>query len=293
MPNTSGFSFLSMLSKLATSAALVLALSGARTTQASDMDAKARTSPFESGEVVAFEMPEQPGTRHEYFKLHSRLDDLGVAAVHVGATGDAMRAEMRIDYFPIKTRVLHVEMQTDAGPRLIWRETRLRSGRTVMVDWGPEGESLSSVDWSGGDGVRYEKQPESGALLPLYLVDHVREGQFLGGRFDIFNPVSNRVEEWTASVKRIALLPTAPHLARRLVLRRRGGSLAGEYIFIGKELVLYRLQSGGPVAIRTTRASYDEALRKDRARRQRELQVDRPSPASTRQLRPRLIVEEN
>ena len=253
---------------------------------------KVNTSAFSDGEVVAFEIPEKPGATHEYFEFFSDRDTLGVAAVHVGAEKDSMRTEMRLDYFPIKTRVMHVERQTPTGPRLIWRETRPRSGRTVMVDWGPDGESLTSVDWSGRDARRQEELPEVGALLPLYLINHVREGQFLGGRFDIFNPISNRVEEWTASVKRVALLPTSPNRARRLVLTRADGSLSGEYIFVGKELILFRLQRGGPVAVRTDRASYDAALHYDRERRRREAIKNTPSPASTRMLEPRRIVTE-
>jgi len=275
--------------------ALALCLSASSLAIADPADERPRevnTSAFKDGEVVAFEIPEKPGETHEYFRFASHQDVLGVAAVHVGAEKDAMRTEMRLDYFPIKTRVMHVERQTPTGPRLIWRETRPRSGRTVMVDWGPDGESLTSVDWSGRDALRQEELPEVGALLPLYLINHVREGQFLGGRFDIFNPISNRVEEWTASVKRVALLPTSPNHARRLVLTRADGSLAGEYIFVGKELLLFRLQRGGPVAVRTDRAGYDAALRGDRERRRREAAANTPSPASTRMLEPRLIVTE-
>jgi len=285
-----------MLSTLRPSSlALALVLIGTASSAASlpnDTRSESSQSPFDRGEVVAFEIPERPGTKHEYFRFHSRSDEFGVAAIHLGAEADSMRTELRVDYFPIKTRVMHVERQTPSGPRLIWRETRARSGRTVMVDWGPEGESLTSLDWSGRDAVKQEELPGVGALLPLYLIDHVRAGQFLGGRFDVFNPVSNRIEEWTASVKRVPFLPTSPQRARRLVLTRVDGSLAGEYLFFGTELMLFRLQRGGPVAVRTDRKTYDSMLQGDRERKRREALEDLPSPASTRWLKPRRIVTE-
>ena len=252
-----------------------------------------RNSPFERGEVVAFEIPERPGARHEFFRLKGSQPQLGVASIHIASELDQMRSEMRLDFFPIKTTVIHIERQSANGPRLIWRERRLRSGRTVQVDWSADGNSLSSVDWSGRDANRRQSRPESGALLPLYLVEQVRGGQFLSGRFDVFSPLSNRVEEWTATVKRFRVPWFGPGFARQLVLRRKNGSLAGEYIFQNEELLLFRLQQGGVVAVRTSRKIYEQAQHDDLERRTKEHLRDQPSPASTRWLVPRRLEPKN
>ncbi|MFT7662344.1 MAG: hypothetical protein ACI87A_000560, partial [Planctomycetota bacterium] len=219
------------------------------------------SSPFERGEVVEFEIPERPGARHEFFQLRGMKSVIGVAAMHVGAEVDAKRTELHLEYFPIKTSVMHVERQTAGGPRLIWRERRLRSGRTVQVDWSADGDSLSCVDWSGRDATRRNARPESGALLPLFLIERVRAGQFLSGRFDVFSPLSNQIEEWTATVNRVPWPWLGTGFARQLVLTRKDGSLAGEYFFQNDELFLFRLQLGGAVAVRTSRASFDKSFR--------------------------------
>lgn len=235
---------------------------------------------IETGAIVDYEIPLRPGTRREYFELRVDGRRVGVATTHVGMRGDGLRAEMRLDLFPVRTRVVHVEQVTNGGPRLVWREVRASSGRTTLVEWSADGERLTSVDWSGGGASRREEAPTAGALLPLFLVDCVRMGQFPSGAFDVFDPLAGRVEEWRASVERMNVGPGVPFGTRRLVLTRNDGTLAGEYHFLGEALVAFRLQRGGPVALCVAREAFDRATNEERSRRREE--DERPSPASAR-----------
>lgn len=226
-------------------------------------------SPIEAGDVVAFELPEAPGMRREHFVLRDGREVLGLVSTFVGPRGDDLRAERTFELFEIETSVRHVETLTPRGPRLVWREVRERSGRTSLVEWSEDGERVVRVDWLGGEAERRESSPESGALLPLFLIDSVREGQFPAGRFDVVDAPSGGIEELDVRVAVLPLRPRGLVCARRLVLSRPDGSLAGDYLFLGRELALFRLQEGGPVARRVSAARYRELERAEDERRAR------------------------
>ncbi len=222
-------------------------------------------APLESPSVVAFELGEDSDLRHEYFELRQDGAYVGRVVSTVGMRGGSLRAEMQLDLGPIATRVHHVERITTRGPRLVWREMRERSGRTVMAEWSEDGERLIDIAWNGGDAVRRETTPPAGALLPLFLVDSVRSGGFPSGAFDVFLPTSGSVEELQVRVESLPGAAVGKGLLslRRLALCRADGTLAGEYLFAAGELLAFRVQDGGPVAVRVSHETYRERERED------------------------------
>jgi hypothetical protein len=227
--------------------------------------------------VVAYEIPESVGTRREHFELRRGGELVGVVASLFGeGQGRAerdLRAELRFDLWSIQTRVHHVETRTPRGPRLVWREQRQRSGRTVLFEWSEDGDRLVQVDWGGGDGLRRESPAETGALLPLFLVASVRAGAFPRGRFDVVDPPSGSVAELAVHVRRVPWIPGSGLSARCLVLRRTDGSLAGQYLFLGKELIGFRFQEGGPVALRVSSMRFREHEAAEAERRAEEAEA--------------------
>ncbi len=234
-------------------------------------------APLDGGAVVAYEIPDRADTRRECFALFFEGDPVGIASSTFRAreNGGAGRAsaELRFELWQIRTRVHHVESVTPRGPRLVWRELRERSGRTVRVDWSEDGKRLVQVDWSGAEAVRGESTPESGALLPLFLVASVRDGAFPTGRFDVYDAPSGRVEELRVSVLRCPLAGAPGLSMRRLELLRADGTLAGDYLFLGRELVAFRVQEGGPVALRVSTVDYRKREREEEERRKAEIEL--------------------
>jgi len=225
-------------------------------------------TPFDTGDVVAFEVPEPAGMRKEYFALELPAagstplaePPSGVCALLRSDVDGVVRLESRTTYFDVDTRVIHTEELTPDGPKLVWREVRERSGRTVILDWvGGEWE-VASVDWSGLEAERRPIDPARGVVLPSFLLEEVRSGSYLSGGFDVFDPLANGVEELVGSTRTVWLpVPLAAPL-RHFVWRRADGTLAGEYWFAGRELVGFRLQAGGPVARRIDAATYEDLL---------------------------------
>lgn len=231
--------------------------------------------------VVAFEIPDRPGARREHFELLRGGERIGLARATVGARPSALRAELSFDLWPIRTRVHHVERLGPRGPRLVWREVRERSGRTVLVEWSEDGERLVHVDWSGGDALRRESVPASGAVLPLFLVASVRSGDFPSGRFDVYDAPSGAVEELVVHTRRFALLPGGPPTARRLVLSHVDGTLAGEYLFLGPELIAFRMQEDGPVAVCIRAATHHLYEREEEERREEDTRAPQAAQRTT------------
>ena len=101
-------------------------------------------APIETGDVRAVEVSEPPGT----LVRHYRLDHGGAAAEPLGLVRwiagpdpeneGGWRVEQDVIFFDEATRVIHTERLHRAKRKIVWREVRSRSGRTVLVEWTPD-----------------------------------------------------------------------------------------------------------------------------------------------------------
>lgn len=178
----------------------------------------------------------------------------------------------------VDTRVHHVEVQDGARTKLVWREYRPGAGRTLFLEEQAGGAELRAVEWGGRDGLREELSQPEGALFPLELVERARAARLGAGEVALFDALEQRFEPveistrvdvaarpaafaWSARPDRDEPWAAEPAraLARTLEIRRRDGSLAGAYRFVGSELVAFQWQAGGA---RGRRISADEWLRR-------------------------------
>ena len=170
-------------------------------------------------------------------------------------------------------RVLHVEELCDSTARLVWREMGAGSGRSLLAEWEPGGAALRTVEWDRNETLREQIDARDGAVMPLYLIEMLREGRATTGRYPVFDPLSRSladVEVFTSygddptASSRSASEGAAPDRAaparlRTVELLRADGSLFGRYCFRGAELVAFQWQDGGPWARRAGAADYDAA----------------------------------
>lgn len=249
-------------------------------------------SPLDSGDVLELWLKRPPISRTEYFVFCEAAEDASPATMAEIAEGalapqpgepesepilgaikiySAVREgeaclESHYELFGVATRVVHVEQLDPDGPRLVWREMRSHSGRTVRAEWGQEGGELAMMEWSGVQQERRLEQPDSGAMLPLYLRERVREGAFLQGAFEVFDPLAGQVETRIAKTEFMDLAPLADRSIRSVRWIREDGSLAEESWFFGEELIAFRFAEGGPMAVRVDRKRFDTECKRSRAR---------------------------
>ncbi len=249
-------------------------------------------SPLESGDVLELWLKRPPISRTEYFVFCEAAPQASaptLAEIAVGAAspqqaeqvpepilgavkiysavreGEA-RLESHFELFGVATRVVHVEQLDPNGPRLVWREMRTQSGRTVRAEWSEEGGELAMMEWSGVQQERRLEQPDSGAMLPLYLRERVREGAFLQGAFEVFDPLAGQVETRIAKTEFIDMAPLVARSVRSVRWIREDESLAEESWFFGEELIAFRFAEGGPLAVRVDRKRYDAECKRSRVR---------------------------
>ncbi len=249
---------------------LALALAVALASLAWGGDERSRTSA-----VVELVVSGSAATRVDCFALvphRTQAERESASAVDALASGEARilgvarwvrdrgaRVEVEHELFGIDTRVLHVERRPeDAGgeraPELVWRELRRRSGRTVSLVRDPASGGWTSTEWNGGSrAVRRTLTAGEGARLPLELVEACRAGTAPASA-RVFDPLGHRIEE-LAIERRQALVHGVPWT--RVLWTRDDGTLAGEWWFAGAELVAYRYQRGGPVALRVPAAELE------------------------------------
>jgi hypothetical protein len=202
---------------------------------------------------VVLEKP--AGTRETWFRLDrpgaSRGEPVGLVRWRVGpgsADGDGWTVESETLFVEEKTRLLHTEMLSPTARRLVWREVRHPSGRTLRVEWPGEGP-LASYDQGGGAVLRRELEPGARAHFPLALIEVLRSSGG-GGSYSVYQPLANGFEELVASV-------SDREGERAIELRRAGGDLAGRFLFRGEDWVEFQWQEGGPVATPIARAEYE------------------------------------
>jgi hypothetical protein len=170
-------------------------------------------------------------------------------------------------------RILHVEELCEAKSRLVWREIGDASGRSVLAEWGQGGQSLRTVDWGKVETVREEISASRGAVMPLYLIEMLREGRITSGRQLVFDPLARALSELEILTSYIDASPApcpagdpAPWASRGLArarcveLRRSDGTLAGRYRFRGSDLVAFQWQDGGAWARRASAHEHARAV---------------------------------
>jgi hypothetical protein len=180
-------------------------------------------------------------------------------------------------------RVLHVEDLCEGNARLVWREMGAGLGRSLLAEWTSGGVALRTIEWDKHETLREEISTSDGAVMPLYLIEMLREGRATSGRYRLFEPLSrtlSEVELFTsygdATDESGSAAPSecparsdassrreparASSRLRTVELLRADGSLCGRYRFRGAELIAFQWQDGGPWARRASAAEYDAAL---------------------------------
>jgi hypothetical protein len=214
--------------------------------------------PLESGAVRELELREPPGTRVEHFRLDlpGRSGSDGPLGLVRWVSGPDPVAGRRIEcettWLDAATQVLHAERLRTSDRKLVWREVRAHSGRTVLLEW-DAGGALRSSETLRGELVRRELDASRGALMPLFLVEEARRGAAFDGRLPIFRPLSNDLE--TCDVETRVLAPFGVELARTLEVRS-GGLRTGRWLFAGGALIGFEGARGGPVATPIATADY-------------------------------------
>lgn len=167
--------------------------------------------------------------------------------------------ELELDLFELQMRVHHVERTTLDGPKLVWREQYEGRGRTVLVQREEGEEELHLSQWTGAQQALRSEVGELGLLFPLWLLERERAGFWFEGWLPVFDPLAARVEERRPQRTRWNL--PGPHVLRRCRFTRRDGTPAGEWWFLGDALLAFRLQEGGPVALRVSEEEHQSLLR--------------------------------
>lgn len=233
---------------------------------------------LDNGDIRSVALHPPAETRIEHFRLDavawgSELPDpsaepLGVVRFVHGPDAEPMpdgpveRLEQEITFFDADTRVIHIERLHPNVRRLVWREVRPGSGRTLLVNWSLHA-GMRSTETIGGAIVRRDHDVSRGAFLPLYLVDLARERNAFDGAFRVFQPLARAIEDVHLETWVEIGSGGAPGEADRFVLsmRRSDGTSAGRYAFEGERLVAFQWQRGGPVAREISRNEYDRWTR--------------------------------
>jgi hypothetical protein len=166
---------------------------------------------------------------------------------------------LEVHLFDERTRVHHAERYSATeGPRLVYREVRDRTGRTVMLEWDEELGALRSIEYTGArDAHRRSVAPEGGALLWLWCMEEVRAGGELSGELPLYDPVAGRVDPVRAET---TWLPIHGFPFRSVTWRRSDGTLSAEFFALGDRILVWRRQRGGAVLQRVDEAEYDVTL---------------------------------
>jgi len=168
-------------------------------------------------------------------------------------------------HFPFEeVRLLAVECLSRKSPRLVWREIFPGGGRTIFAEWTSESEELKAFEWGLDGSLREYHDTSRGAVMPQYLLELVRSGQAVGGRFEVFDPLIGALDIWSLDVtyqrehSDSDADDESGEYIRRAEFRRRDGTLAGLYRFAGTRLISFQWQEGDVVAKRISRIEYEQ-----------------------------------
>ncbi len=192
--------------------------------------------------------------RVECFELRRTPDGpaLGFASLHRTDSGANVQLEWQVNFPDAELDIWHVETCEAEARHWTWRERRPRSSRTVNAE--RVGAAVEVTEW-GRPCVWRAVLPSSGpSLFPLELEERLRAGALASDTVALFDPLSNSVE-----TVRIEVGESESGTAggpRSVDLVRADGSLAGSWTFLERELVSFRWQRGGLIAVRIDEQSY-------------------------------------
>ena len=157
-------------------------------------------------------------------------------------------------------RVRHLEQLDERGPRLVWREFGTASGRTLTLERERESDAWHCQAWERSEVVQSSIDTQSGALLPLYLLELARQGHLGASDLYVFDPLESALVPRRATS---VYQPASGSRTRTLELARRDGTLAGRFVFEQSELVAFEWQEGGARARRIAPEEYQRATAPD------------------------------
>ena len=192
--------------------------------------------------------------RVECFELRRTSDGpaLGFASLHRTDSGANVQLEWQVNFPEAELDIWHVETCEAEARRWIWRERQPRNSRTV--DANRVGPAIEVTEW-GRPCVWRAALPTTGpCLFPLELEERLRVGAVASDTIALFDPLSNSVEAVRIEVGE-SESGTGAQL-RTVDLVRADGSLAGSWTFLERELVSFRWQRGGLIAVRIDEQSY-------------------------------------
>lgn len=197
------------------------------------------------------------------------LEAVPAAVVRFSARGTAGALELESDITFAResrergsVRVMAVEELAADGAELTWREVSPGAGRSLHAQWREREDALDVVEWGNGPRLREELWSDEGALLPLYLLELLRQGRMTSGTVPCFEPLSRSIERYTITTSYAGDPGCGLEgaLGERVVeLVRTDGSLAGRYRFRGTRLSGFQMRAGGEWARAVDEAEYDAA----------------------------------
>ena len=207
-------------------------------------------------EYFVLEQPGEPGTP---------LDLEAVPALEPRQAGLACWRRLAVDgghqlewdvVFPEQgTRVLHTERWTVAGSRLVWRELRAGSGRSLSAEDLEGGTGLRLREWAGRFRQALEIEAPGPYVLPLQLLELARRGALPPEGAWVFDPLARSFER----VRPCEPAPGSSVDRERIDLLREDGTSAGSWIFDEGGLQAFGWQAGG---LRARRISAEEYQRR-------------------------------
>ena len=194
---------------------------------------------------------------------------VGVAALRLRTESEVRQAELDARFDADGTRVVHVEHWTMDRPKLVWREWRPGSGRTLLAEITPDSGALESIEWGRARRVRREVLAQDGALFPLYFLELARRDELGRGSYPRFDPLAGTVERVCVATE-FRAASSEGALERQVRLTADDGVGLGEFVFCGDELARWSWQASGLVA---RRIGQDEFERRSATRAPLELGV--------------------
>lgn len=205
--------------------------------------------------------------RVECFELRGAPDGpvLGTASLHRSDEAGATQLEWQIHFPKDEVDVWHVESFDDLGEQWVWREHAAGGGRSLVLR--RHTDRLDVTEWGGRTPRRSTIARD--CFFPLELLENLRAGALRSPTVSVFDPLASTVESLrlvstpvdaapagSSEGPEAVASPPAPAAsgdARATVrheLLRADGTLFASFTFLGGELVAFRWQRGGLIAVR-------------------------------------------
>lgn len=235
------------------------------------------STPRDESVVLGLEIAPEGEVREELFLLYRRGPTEGhapgtpraVEASHrlpVGVarlltiTGAASRQfELELRLFELGTRIRQVEAYEDSEAKLVWREARLRDGRSLMLRGGDAAGPLDGTEWgAGGDSWRGELPLREQRRFPLGLLEEFRSGSIDDREVVLFEPLARA----DSAIRARGRLVRAPFPLPVVVVdwTRPDGTTPLRALLVGDRLQAFGWESAGPLAVRTDREGFERVL---------------------------------